>query len=337
MRFGKIDNFILMGQGEVLFRLAKILKQRSYSLFVVISPRDRKDQIRVNNNFCNLEDVLKAESIDFIVSEDANNDKILKTKITPNTIGISIGATWIFKASFIKLFDGKLVNLHGTRLPQDRGGGGFSWRILRGERIGYSVIHKIDGGVDTGAILKFKEYVYPHSCHLPLDYQQYSAAKYIELLEEFIKELEDDTEFYEISQPEYLSAYWPRLSTDVHGYINWSWELEDIDRFICAFDDPYRGATTFINGIRVRIKKSSIWFGDGAFHPFQKGIIYRIANGNLFVATESGTLIISQIEDDSGNSLIEKIKVGDRFYTPFEHLEKAMQFRAVYTPLGLKQ
>ncbi|MDD2655124.1 MAG: formyltransferase family protein [Candidatus ainarchaeum sp.] len=336
MRFGKINNYILMGQGEVLFRLAKMVKQRGHGLLVVISPRDRGDKVPVDGGFRSLEDLLKSESIEFMVSQDINNEAALKFRITKNTLGISSGAAWLFKGAFIKLFEGRLINLHGTRLPQDRGGGGFSWRILRGERVGYSIVHRIDEGVDTGSILKCREYVYPHSCRVPADYQKYSASKYIEMLEEFLGEVEKEKDFQEASQQEYFSAYWPRLATDIHGYINWGWKLEDIDRFICAFDDPYKGAATFINGTKARLKKSGTWVNDGPFHPFQKGMVYRISGGNVFVATESGTLILGSVEDDNGASMIQKIKVGDRFYTPAEHLEKAMQFRAVYTSTGLK-
>lgn len=325
-----------MGQGELLLRLAKRLKERKYDVLIVISPRDTKEKTIVDSKNRNFEDALRKENMEFIISKDINNEKNLMKKINENTIGISLGAAWIFKEEFIKKFNGRLVNTHGTRLPQDRGGGDFSWRILRGERLGYNIIHVIDPGVDTGTIIKYREYLYPHWCRIPNDYRKHSIEKYLELLEEFIDEIEKKQEFKEINQQEYFSSYWPRLCTDIHGYINWKWKLKELDSFICAFDDPYKGATTFVKDMKVRLKKSSISVNDGPFHPFQKGIIYRISKNLLFVATEDGTLIINSIEDEKGNNIIDKIKVGDRFFTPSEYLEKAMQFRAVYTPSGLK-
>ena len=36
-----------------------------------------------------------------------------------------------------------------------------------------------------------------------------------------------------------LSQYWPRLSTETHGWIDWNWNLVNIYRFCCAFSFPY--------------------------------------------------------------------------------------------------
>ena len=33
---------------------------------------------------------------------------------------------------------------------------------------------------------------------------------------------------------------------------------------------------------------------------------------------------------------MQKLQVGDRFYTPHEFIEESMRNRAVYTPTGLK-
>ena len=66
--------------------------------------------------------------------------------------------------------------------------------------------------------------------------------------------------------------YWPRLNTDAHGYINWSNDVEDIEKFICAFDDPYKGAITYFNDNKIRVKKVFLMKTDGIFHPFQNGI-----------------------------------------------------------------
>jgi hypothetical protein len=105
--------------------------------------------------------------------------------------------------------------------------------------------------------------------------------------------------------------------------------------FSCAFDDPYKGASTFFNGLRVRLKGCFSVINDGTFHPFQKGFIYKISGSSVFVAAEEGSLIIQSAKDD--NDIFNNVIIGDRFYTPVKYLEKARQFRAVYTPVGLKK
>ena len=47
-----------------------------------------------------------------------------------------------------------LINFHGTRLPLDAGGGGFSWKIMREDRIDNQLVHLIDEGIDTATYLE---------------------------------------------------------------------------------------------------------------------------------------------------------------------------------------
>ena len=229
------------------------------------------------------------------------------------------------------------MNLHGSRLPLDRGGGGFSWRIMRGDKIGISLIHQILPGIDTGDIVDYESYVFPENCRIPIDYYQISIDKYYSFMNGFFDKVKKNEEFICTGQPEYLSMYWPRLNTDAHGYINWSNYVEDIERFICAFDDPYKGAITYINDDKVRVKIVFSTKADGIFHPFQSGIIYRIMDGLVMVAANSGTLGINEIFNEKGENIISILKVGDRLYTPREKIEKALQYRAIYTPDGLKK
>ena len=229
------------------------------------------------------------------------------------------------------------MNLHGSRLPLDRGGGGFSWRIMRGDKIGISLIHQIRPGIDTGDIVDYESYVFPENCRIPLDYYQIGIDKYYSFMNGFFDKVKKNEEFICTGQDEDLSTYWPRLNTDAHGYINWSNYVEDIERFICAFDDPYKGAITYINDDKVRVKKVFSTKADGIFHPFQCGIIYRIMDGLVMVAANSGTLGINEIFNEKGENIISILKVGDRLYTPREKIEKALQYRAIYTPDGLKK
>ena len=336
MNFGKISRYILFGGGQLLCLTARQLKKESYSVFVVTSERHSSEPISINESSVPLLEFLKNEHIDYIISKDIFRDSEVLNKITEDTIGISFGAAWIFRKQFIDLFNGRLLNCHGARLPQDRGAGGFSWRILRDERVGVSLIHQIDPGVDTGDIILFKEYTYPHTCRHPIDYQIYSIGQYQDLLIKFFQLVKDKKPFECITQQEYFSSYWPRLATDIHGYIDWSWTLRDIERFICAFDDPYNGASTLLNGKRVKLKKSYSSLNDGIFHPFQKGFIYRISEDVVFIATEQGSLLVNEVFDDNGINIKHDLRVGDRFYTPMKYIEEAKQFRAVYTATGLK-
>lgn len=334
MRFGKINNYILFGGGTLLRKLALEIKRRKNGLFVVTSSRHARE---LSSSFGKetLEEFLSKNSISFTVT-DSLNVKQVTEKINSQTVGLSLGAAWIFKADFINLFQGRLLNLHGTCLPRFRGGGGYSWRIMLDDRDGCSLVHLIDPGIDTGGIVKFENYKYPVSCRIPVDYEKHSVEKYMGFLKKFLDELNVQKDFKLIKQDESKSTYWPRLATDIHGFINWSWNSVDVDRFICAFDDPYRGASAFLGDTKVRLKKSSLLKKEGKFHPYQSGLVFRIHNDTVFIASESGALAIREVKDYDGNDMMSNVRVGDRFYTPVEYLENAKQYRAVYLPQGLK-
>jgi methionyl-tRNA formyltransferase len=55
------------------------------------------------------------------------------------------------------------------------------------------------------------------------------------------------------NQEEKDSTYFPRLNSLNQGFIDWEWDCGEALRFIRAFDDPYCGASTFLNERRVFI------------------------------------------------------------------------------------
>ena len=334
MRFGKVDSYILLGGGILLLDVAKELRNGDYDVLVVTSPRHMKERLsEVERSF---EDCLVQSEIDYLVSENVNTDTQIHNLITSSTVGLSLGAAWIFRKKLIDRFSGKLLNLHGTRLPEDRGGGIFSWRILRDNKLGGCSLHQVDTGVDTGPIIKYAEFIYPEWCRIPKHYTDVYVEESKKFLSAFFDDIERDIEFSPADQLRDLSSYWPRLSTDQHGYLDWDWNLLQIDRFVRAFDEPYMGASTFLNGNRVFLKGSFVDSSSGTFHPFQNGMVYRTSPSKVFVATEDGTLGLGNVTNEKDEDITTTIQVGDRFYTPNNLLEKAKQFRAVFTPKGLK-
>ncbi len=61
-------------------------------------------------------------------------------------------------------------------------------------------------------------------------------------------------------------------------------------------------------------------------HPFCNGLILR-KNKNLVVAHRDGTLIIQKIYNSKKKDIFKKVRQGDRFYTPYKILEKALIYR----------
>lgn len=336
MNFGNISRIIVLGGGNLLVKLCLTIAKKKLDIVIVTSERHAEERIKFYEEEMELTEFLDSQNIKFIISENVNTDNNVREYITNETLGISTGAAWILKENFIKLFNGKLLNMHGSRLPQDRGGGGFSWRIMRNDRTGISLFHQIDPGIDTGNIVDLEYYNFPDTCITSADYEKYYIDKNIEFFENFFSKIVNGEDFFTYGQPEYLSSYWPRLSTDIHGAIDWNWELKSLVQFTRAFDEPYKGAFTYLNDKKVRLRKCSEFMGDGVFHPFQNGIIYKKISDTIFVATVQGTLISKEVLNDDGENLLSTINIGDRFYTPIDVLEKAKHSRVIYTPKGIK-
>ena len=68
-----------------------------------------------------------------------NNDfkKLINKICDPKkTLFISYSSRWIFNKDDIKnIFTGNIINFHNSRLPLDAGGGGYTWRIMKNDRI----------------------------------------------------------------------------------------------------------------------------------------------------------------------------------------------------------
>lgn len=329
---GPINKIILVGGGKLLLSLAVWARDFGFDVKVITAPRHASEVM--GSSKVSLLDALKDARISVTVTDDIEAVEVREAVgDLKNNLSISFGAAWIFNQKTINsIFGGKLFNLHGTRLPQNRGGGGFSWQIMMGNRFGFCLIHKIDGGIDTGEIISHKEFIYPPSCRIPSDFYRFYHDQNFSFVVDFLKSIQKKkSKFQLLAQPEYLSTYWPRLHTPTHGWIDWSWSAAEIERFICAFDDPYPGSRTMLFGKVVVIKSAFASYQDGLFHPAQAGLVYRINQNWICVACRDGTIVIEKLADESGNILLGTIKNGDLFVTPLDRLQRNMD-RIVYTP-----
>lgn len=329
---GPFNRVLLLGGGALLVRLALWAREAGYSVRVITAPRHAAEMVDGISDQTLLT-VLSNAGIDTDVINNIDSDEARKAiGNIERTFSLSLGAAWIFKKNVIEdVFQGKLFNLHGTRLPQNRGGGGFSWQILMGNRLGFCMLHVLDAGVDTGDIVAHEEFIYPPSCRTPLDFAAFYQEQNFKFLVSLLDATRGQQQAYScVVQPEYLSTYWPRIHTSTHSWIDWSWSAAEIEKFICAFDDPYSGAQTFWRKKMVRLKKAFANYQEGYFHPAQAGLIYRVNKNWLCVACKDGAIIIEQLVDEAGNSLIQEICIGDALTTPVENLGQFGK-RPVYT------
>lgn len=320
--YGPLQTLVLLGASPAFPAIVKALAGKLH--VVIITAPDQAHEIAD----CGDAHVLVTETLDTSEVEAA----IWEAGVG-RILSISFGARWIFKRTTITdLFNGKLLNAHGTRLPLDRGGGGWSWRIMRGDRLGAVTLHIPDDGIDTGPIVMSKPYVVPAACRTPTD----MIADYTERLTEeviaFVAAGLDKTVTLPVApQPDALSIYYPRLSTNIHGWIDWTMEPHALERFSLAFDEPYPGASTMLGDTQVRLKGCHLTASDVGHHPFQCGLVTRVADDHIIVALAGSWSLIVPI-----NKKQLTVRAGDRFVTPLHKLESAKTSRITYGATGIK-
>lgn len=330
---GPINGLVILGGGLLLRKVALWALDQKLQLKVVTSPRHAEEK----DNDQTLKEFLDGNGVDYSVARSSR--ELYGKNVIPGKEGflfLSLGAAWIFDARNLEdLFSNRLLNLHGTRLPQNRGGGGFSWQIMMGNKFGYCLLHKVDEGIDTGDIVAAEEFIYPASLRIPHEFEEEYNRRNFDFITKFIEKHRNQSLVVSPQkQSSWFSSYWPRLSTEINGYVDWSLSPEHIERFICAFDSPYRGASSFLNGQRVFIKKVSLSGSDQGFHPFQRGLIYRKTSDWVCVSLDGATLVVQDIRDEDGDSIMQQVQIGDRLVTPTPYLEKSLQ-RVAFSPNGI--
>ena len=282
--------------------------------------------------------VVRETRVPYCITENINTEKEVFEFVTESTLGIALGAAWVFEPAFCGRFGGRLLDFMGINLPKYRGGAHYTWQILRGDRQGCSNLQLIHGGLETfhkGEIVKRREYLFPAWVRIPRDYFTAAVPEELAFLDEFLTEVADGKDFDLQCLQETFSTYFPFLFTPRNGFVDWRWNTDEIERFICAFDEPYAGASTFLGDVRVFLKDCRPDYGEGAFHPFQVGLIYRKCGGALYVATRDGAILVGRVSDESGRILLDEVKLGQRFHTPQAALEEAASFGAEYSSIGV--
>lgn len=341
IKIGPIESLVLFGGGPLVLEFAKEVLKRDVQPTVFAVKRHLEEIVDDDNQYT-LKEALEKASIPCFHSRDINDSPELRSVISDKTMGIGLGEAYTFNKETIDLFRGRLFDFMVIRLPQYRGGAHFTWQILREDRVGcwnIQVINEamVPGVFDSGELIKTHVYKLPESASIPADYFESAHEEGIKLFKEFINEVQAGKEFDLVRLKDDQSSYFPRLYTMKQAFINWSWAQDEIKRFICAFDDPYRGASTFIEGQRVSLKNCQIDSSGFQSHPFMSGLVYRITGQSVFISTKSGAIVVQSVLDAKGNDMVSTLKIGQRFYTPGNYLEDAMCYRAEYNSEGLVQ
>ena len=253
------------------------------------------------------------------------------------SLGLSFGSPFIFDQDCIDLFNGRLLNSHGSPLPEYKGGGGFTWRILQGDMRGACLLHLVSVNIDEGPVVFRKDFVFDDTHRFPRDFLKTQYLFELKYLIPFISSLLSSgitssllSNSSPCSSTPPVETYFPRLFTDLHGAIDWNLSASDIEKFICAFSYPYPGAFSFINRTKIRLYDCSL-ARTASNHPFLSGLVTYLDSHYIEVAVNDGFLRIS-LSDISHSNI--RFSVGMRFHTDPALIQESKSSRVSYTPDG---
>jgi len=340
---GPIEGIVFFGGGRLLVKGMLLGREKGVFVHAILAPRHAEENIALPGApALSLKNALEANAFAFDVAEDINQCESLSALTRGNVLGLGLGESYTFTRKIVELFRGRLFDLMVIRLPQYRGGAHFTWQILRGSRVGCWHIQEINeemipGRYDSGRIWKTREYLLDPRAKTPEDYFAAAEQEGFLLLKEFLEEIQAGAIFSPKPLQEEFSTYFPRLNTLLHGWIDWSWNAEEIERFCNAFDHPYAGASTFLNGQRVFLKECRRELSEGLFHPFMAGLVYKKRKDALFLALRDGALIVGRCLNEKGEDIKETVLTGMRFVTPRHLLDEALACSVDYDARGLRQ
>ncbi len=258
MKLSKSYTYFLIGGGKFLFDTAIEFKKKKIKFEIILSIRHYKDLIKDKDLFIKT----KKYKISFIVLKNINKDtKIFKKLKKTKNIALCFGPAWIFSNNFLKLFDNKIFNINCIPLPYYMGGAHFTWQILNNSKDCGIYLQQITNQLDQGSIYLGKKFKILKKNPTPSLYFNAYDIQLRKFIKKLIFNILNNIRFKKKKFKKLFNMreYFPRLNSSINGYINWQWSTIDIIKFCNAFDKPYRGASTFLNGRRVFLKNVSLY------------------------------------------------------------------------------
>ena len=317
--------FALFGHGPNLCNAISFLIEGGFPKPVVITherthhERDLSIFAKEKKLYQDVFDVCSIFDVDIIDPDTLNSADVLDfLRKNSCNIGFSFSCRSIIGNEIIEHFKGKIFNIHPSYLPQERGAGLFSWRILKNSNEVSGTIHYVDQEIDTGNIVLQKKTICTVEFPFPKDYLIETISLFDELFKDFLDNLSLYLRNQGIKQDKSKSSYYHRLITEVHGFIDWSQQGVHIERLIRAFSYPYPGARTFLNGQKAVIFEAKFVPFEHHPHPFMYGKVFEFEKDYAKVIVKDGHLLISKVHLESNKEvLLKNIKPSISFHSDF--------------------
>ncbi len=336
--FKGLTTVALIGGGDLMVYAARTCLGHGVRVVAVLAPRHAGEALPVSGD--NTKEAFEKIGVDVYVVDDINDWPQLETHdwTGPDSLALCFGPAWIFSLGVRSAFGHGMINFNGIPVPRYLGGAHYTWQILNDDRTGGCILQAITNDLDRGPVLRSAYFDLPEDIRTPQQYFEANHIKGLEFLEGAIGDMVAGNTFgfTDYDELDGQRLYFPRLFTQENAFIDWNWTAAEIERFCNAFDDPYTGARSFINGTQVCLKGVYLEEGVSHLHPFAVGLVVRRVGDTAWVSARMGLVRIGTVTtgDQCGMALL---KEGRRLHTPIERLLHARTFRPVLGANGFSR
>jgi methionyl-tRNA formyltransferase len=302
---------VLVGSGQEMICYSELIREKRRNVVFLATSRETYNEVNKKHHL-NLATNL--------ISNDLELRREIRNLENIEYI-LCFGIRWIISNRTLLLAD-RWYNLNMIPIPKYLGGAHISWQILHSENIGAIVVQKLTARVDRGDIIFYRRFKYSENVRIPKDYfleNVQSFAKNVETISHILDSPKENIVKVDWSK----SEYWPRLYTNVSGWLDWEMSGGDIEKFILAFSSPYSGALTKI-GRKTRSLTNARFYPSKHRHSFDSGLVIRVdeSKNQVFFATKDGTIQAHVEKLESA-----PIRTGLRAYSPPRKIRKARTLR----------
>lgn len=227
-------------------------------------------------------------------------------KVTVNSgYNFSVGWRWLIDAP-------NLIVFHDSLLPRYRGFAPLVNMLINGEEnIGVTALMAVNE-YDAGPIISQEKL----SIEYPIKIQkaiELVSELYLKLVLSITKQIlsQSDIPLFEQNHSDASYSLW---RDELDYAINWKGSSTDILRFINAVGYPFRGASSYLNSVKVRILSAEIYDDvEVEARSAHIGKIIFMDKGVPVVVCGQGLLKITHINSDNSTEKIKKIPFRSRF------------------------
>ena len=333
LQYSDLKDVCIIGGGEPFVFTGGKLKELGYNVKAILAPRHAESKLPLTGEI--LIEALQSRDIETHLLEDINEPGALDGIYDPGAqaLALCFGPAWVFNDEVMGRFGRGMINFNGIPIPRYLGGAHYTWQILNNDRTVGMAMQEITNILDRGDILRFEEFLLPSSARIPQDYYEGNYQIACNFLGQFVEDMKAGVTLPRVPYDIFKGRrfYFPRLMTLPQGLVDWSWTVKEIERFCCAFDKPFPGASSFLNGERVHLRNVGMEQGDGYTHPFCAGLVVRQSHNAAWVAAKDGLVVIREAVDEDGNDILNKLKEGRRLNTRADMLDDAREYRPQIT------